>query len=327
MKTSCGIHWSLSTTSRRSIRDQLGFTLVELLVTIAIIGMLVGLLLPAVQMAREAARRMQCQSQLKQIGLAANNHESANRHLPTGGWGFRWVGEAERGFGPSQPGGWIYNLLPYLESTAIRDASTGTPASAAIMLKMPVTVLYCPSRRGVGVYPYTETFFGLANCDLVTEAAQSDYAINGGDVAVDAGIGPMNADPAVVRAYPWPDLSQVTGVSFVRSKWSSKDIQDGTSNTLFAGDKYMKRGGGTIDIGNDQSAYIGVDVDILRLTSLPPLPDSRNLDEPLRFGSSHGSVCVFVYCDGSIHNLSFSIDSDVFRALGNRKDGRFVEAN
>ena len=106
-------------------RHSRGFTLVELLVVIAIIAMLVTLLLPAVQAAREAARRSQCQNNLKQIGLGWLNHESAHGYFPSSGWGWRWQGEPDRGFGKSQPGGWAYNVLP-LEEVA-HALKEGTP--------------------------------------------------------------------------------------------------------------------------------------------------------------------------------------------------------
>src|SRR5207247_3845548 len=106
-------------------RSRDGFTLVELLVVIAIIGVLVALLLPAVQAAREAARRMQCQNNLKQFGLAFQNHHDTIKHLPTNGYVCSCVGDPDLGFGIDQPGGWSFNILPFCEQKAIYDMAAG----------------------------------------------------------------------------------------------------------------------------------------------------------------------------------------------------------
>jgi len=93
---------------------------VELLVVIAIIGVLVALLLPAVQAAREAARRSQCQNNLKQMGLSALNYEGSQKAFPSTGWGWHWMGDPDQGAGKNQTGGWIYSLLPYIEQSGIK---------------------------------------------------------------------------------------------------------------------------------------------------------------------------------------------------------------
>ncbi len=107
-----------------------GFTLVELLVVIAIIGILVAVLLPAINSAREAARRTQCLDNLKNIGLAANNHVSTHSFFMTGGWGWSWTGDPDRGFNERQPGGWLYNLMPFLDEGALHDRGKGLPDCA-----------------------------------------------------------------------------------------------------------------------------------------------------------------------------------------------------
>ncbi len=98
-----------------------GFTLVELLVVITIIGILIGMLLPAVNSARESGRNAQCKNNLAQMGKACLAHEEAQGIFPTGGWGWFWVGDPDRGYGDQQPGGWIYNILPHTEMNALHD--------------------------------------------------------------------------------------------------------------------------------------------------------------------------------------------------------------
>ena len=86
---------------------------------IAIIGILIALLLPAVQAARESARQLTCATNLKQLSLAVINHQDTHGFYPTGGWGWDWVGDPDRGFGnqpdPKQPGGWVFSILPFIE--------------------------------------------------------------------------------------------------------------------------------------------------------------------------------------------------------------------
>ena len=102
-----------------------GFTLVELLVVIAIIGILVGLLMPAVDAARESGRRAQCLNNLHQLAAACLQHDTKMQFLPTGGWGCYWGGETDRGFGITQPGGWHYNILPFIDLADLHDLDKG----------------------------------------------------------------------------------------------------------------------------------------------------------------------------------------------------------
>ena len=110
-----------------------GFTLVELLVVIAIIATLIGLLLPAVQSAREAARRSHCSNNVKQLALGLLQCESAAGHLPTNGWGYHWTGEADKGVGRRQPAGWIYNILPFIEEVSVHQLGAGLSGTSPPM--------------------------------------------------------------------------------------------------------------------------------------------------------------------------------------------------
>ena len=107
-------------------------TLVELLVAIAIIGVLIAILLPAVQSARESARLAQCKNNLKNIGLGLLSYHDVHKQFPGGGWGHYWVGVPERGDGRGQPGGWIYAVLPFVEEGNLHDLGIGATGNAAI---------------------------------------------------------------------------------------------------------------------------------------------------------------------------------------------------
>ena len=130
-----------------------GMTLVELLVVVAIIATLIGLLLPAVQAARESSRRSKCLANLRQIALACLMHETAQGALPTGGWGGAWVGDPDRGFDDRQPGGWVFNILDYAEEPALRAAGAGELSGhgkaeqVRRRLAAPLSLFVCSSRH------------------------------------------------------------------------------------------------------------------------------------------------------------------------------------
>lgn len=296
-------------------------TLVEILVVISIIGMLMALLLPAVQASRESARQNICENHLKQLGLAMQNHESATRRFPSGGWGYTWAGDPDRGSGTSQPGGWAYDVLPYLERRDLRIFGAGLPLAekqAAIgqILQVPLPVFYCPSRRSVRLEA-SDPLLKATNYRKPSAVAESDYAVNAGDSPIGIGPGPKSYAQGDDPNYEWTDTSKCTGICFLRSQVGMADIRDGSSRTYLIGEKYAVMGGW--DPGDDQGVYAGFDYDTVRFTNGVLTPDqSQKFIE--RFGSSHPTGGHFVFCDGSVRAISFDINPRIHRFLGNRRD-------
>lgn len=317
----------------RDVPRRRGFTLVELLVVIAIIGILMALTLSAVQHARESARRLQCKNNLKQLGLAMLVHEETHKRLPTGGWGYRWVGDPRRGSGKRQPGGWTFCILPFLEQQNVFDMAAEASSDRdrrtklAGMLQTSLGVLHCPSRRSPTVYP---TQWQAYNTDPTKLVAKTDYAASAGDVFVDVGSGPLTLWQGDSSAYLWPDY-RGTGICYLRSEVRLADIRDGASNTYMIGEKNIpRRHYGTGDHrGDDQSMYSGDDFDTLRWTSptWTPLNDRSGDMAEARFGAAHSSGCNFAFCDGSVRSVSYTIEDGVHQNLGNRSDGQVVDAS
>ncbi len=358
--------------------SRLAFTLVELLVVIAIIGILIALLLPAIQSAREAARRMACANNMKQMGLALQNHLDAQKILPSDGWGWWWVGDPNQGFGAKQPGAWTYSLLPFIEYQGVwanGKGMSGTALKDAIRktCKTYVDVYRCPSRRA-------STMLFLDEGDVIARNSSDhptgDRLISRGDYAANRGsINPINwgrangvfddeAGPAfgsddnfysAGQTFTWPVVTgkfssyaeegtsmpagpRYNGPILGHNAFAIKDISDGLSRTIAFGEKFCEpatylggvSGGG--NMGNNyetECLFSGFNNDNSRCTKFTPKMDSRLVTGGLSqyeyawlFGSAHASVMNFVYCDGSVHAVSYSVDLTQFRRMGGRCDGK-----
>jgi prepilin-type N-terminal cleavage/methylation domain-containing protein len=325
-------HRKPHTWSRRLLARS-AFTLVELLVVIAIIGILIGLLLPAVQAAREAARRSQCTNNLKQIALGFHMHANVHKHFPTGGWNWEWLGDPDRGYNENQLGGWMYNLLEFLEQPALRQAGAGLPdvekrAAVAKIMGVPLSVLNCPTRRATQLYPFWPGNPGWKhkNGVRVTLCAKGDYAANGGDTLHPGGIFPANVRQGDNgRFWPDADINRMNGVSYVRSVVKLSQVTDGLSQTYLVGDRNLNPD--SYETGNDgsddQTIYNGFDIDNIRWTIDPPLPDTPGYAGGyFIFGGPHPAAFMMSFADGSVRPISFQIDREAHRRLGNRGDGQ-----
>lgn len=304
------------------------FTLVEMLVVIAIIGVLVAMLIPAVQFARERSRQASCSNNLRQIGLAFTQHATTNQVYPNGG-GFvadptdaasnavePW--DIEQKYPPPHTNtwgwGWAYQILPQLEQTQAFDSRRLNPATAADLAKLQqsagvvVSGYYCPSRRRAEAFDGSGAGIGLCPRGGI------DYAGNGG-----------------VSAQPYPHFSSnnATGVVISSAKIPGLqsdrpgpgNILDGQTYTILAGERRSTSDPDPAIADEDNGFVAGWTWDTIRWGNAPPILDDVVSTAPdTRFGAAHSGLCIFVFADGSVHNITYEVDPVIFAQMCHRQD-------
>lgn len=300
-----------------------GFTLVELLVVIAIIGVLVALLLPAVQAAREAARRTQCINHLKQLGLACQNYHDTYHYLPNTRRDANYT--------------WAVTIMPFIEQQGIyakwnMDIGSFYNQLPECMAHK-VSFYYCPSRRSAGTAKHSQEPRDNTTSPLYT-VAPGDYAMCTGDYGVSqigdywqwngsatpcngVGIlwnGKMQQSPTVIL--PAPDFKQI----------AFREITDGTSNTLLIGDKHLAIDQINVPGSGDGGIYNGDKGHAHRAIGVGK-PLSKGANDKLSkglFGSWHTDVTNFVLVDGSVRTISNNTNTTTLGYLAGRDDGQVV---
>jgi type II secretory pathway pseudopilin PulG len=291
-----------------------------MLVVIAIIIVLIGLLLPAVQKARESANITTCKNNLKQIGLAFMNHVTERGHFPPGGkatGGVTFASEGVPDVGTKQKGGWGFNILPYLEAgNTYRGGGGANPSDCSKnVVGTPNKVFFCPSRRLPMVIDYSSppspsgflTDMGLSS-SAVIKTALCDYAASNRSSTTDG-----NAGTGVVRmTYGKPE-------NIIKAR----DVTNGLSNTLMVGEKRMNLAHlGQQQQDDNQGYAVGFDEDTVRYHFVAPLPDENIVgggygeDGHVEFGSSHVAGFNAVFADGSVHRISYTIPASVLTQMG-----------
>lgn len=302
-----------------------GFTLVELLVVIAVIGILISLTLPAVQALRESSRRVHCQNNLRQIGLAIHNYSATFNRLPPGRIGCDDTGDS--------------TTLKDCPAGLPPEAKTGASGFVSILPQIELTTLYnqLDVRSGglwnrdvddLGWYDDDQKFWGIKNhlkilwCPSETgqkmssvyspvKAATSSYAFSNGTK------GPES--PEIVTKY------QNDGAFIYKKKRQSLDIKDGLSNTFFVGEVVSPD---TWESSNVWS-YALANADCLRSTSNPlntaPGDGVVLALQNGAFGSSHNRGALFLYGDGHVDFIDEEIDITTYRALSTIAGGDSIE--
>jgi prepilin-type N-terminal cleavage/methylation domain-containing protein len=285
---------------------RIGFTLIELLVVIAIIAVLIGLLLPAVQKVREAAARMQCSNNLKQIGLAFHSHHDTFGAFPSGGLAWssnRLMVNGQPASYTNQTWGWGYQILPFIEQTALYQFPQGTaPGGDVTVASTPVKTYNCPSVRGPTTFPYSQSPWGSVSGG---RRAMGDYVGNGGTWGSYSG---TNASSNSLDGPLTPSGFPVRFPSIIK----------GTSNTLLVGEKYLNKmtASTASDCNDDQGWTDGWDNDMICFaqgsvagTTYPPQPNGNAGTCGLIFGGPHTSGIQTLLCDGSVRSVSYTVNA------------------
>lgn len=323
-------------------RTRPGFTLVELLVVIAIIGVLIALLLPAVQSAREAARRSSCTNNLKQIGLAAQNYHGARKQFPPGYLGHT-ANVLEAPEDQDQFTGCIPFLLPYMEGTSLYDMIEPNLVSSSLTPPVPSPARWWayPNAWAVAQARIPELLCPSAPIDKATVGVicrfHIYYSISGSTVNVQHIVGRFLVDtyPVVhelenshyVGVEGWfgiPKVDFYLGIMHNRSRTATRSISDGLSKTLMFGEWF-----GINDINGQvtqQVAWMAAGALPVFDQGLVGVPDIQNNEKEWRgFNSKHPGVVYFAFGDGSVHALSKTIDPLVLRYLAGMADGKTTD--
>ena len=317
-----------------------GFTLIELLIVIAIIGVLIAILLPAVQQARAGARRMQCQNNLKQIGLALHQFHDAQGAFPPARLvydGIRTPSSDGTTPGMDEPS-WLIHILPHLEQSALYgEWNLYTPFGQQSLTARQAVVqtFLCPERHG-GTSPIApdSTVVITLPCGCpggvqhIPGGAVVDYVGNHGDLSPGA-IGQSTdfywggqGTGVIISSHP-----KSTGAGIITG-WDDKiairDITDGTSNTLMVGEPFIPEGEMTRSPYNGP-AYFGRHFQNFTRIGGPGVPLAHNPSDQrgtlYSFGSAHSGMVQFALADGSVRGISTSISTGVLGDLCNRRDG------
>ncbi|MBI1346005.1 DUF1559 domain-containing protein [bacterium] len=310
------------------MKKRTGFTLIELLVVIAIIAILIALLLPAVQQAREAARRTQCRNNLKQIGLALHNYADAFIALPSGSI-VLWNGSRYNGHGWT----WHASILPYLDQATLYNAIQGddgmgnengdqNTGKTQVFRNSTFSVFWCPSQPDVRTASQKN---GYQTCNY-----NGNMGTRIGDGSDDCISGSV-ATPADMVNKPWGCMNG-NGIFYISSAVRFSDVTDGLSNTIFVSEVPDSGGDaiGQFGAGCDRRAIFSSGADSNPPTEMSEYLIAAESNDPINggaeeaAGSWHVGGAHFLLGDGSVRFLSENMNMPTYQGLSTRRDGEVL---